>query len=82
MPAGVKKLGRCEYGCLHGSILTVPLGGSAEGIEAPLRPLSFLSAVSLFALYSILFCSKLGSFRYSSRELASDTGACQATIRL
>jgi hypothetical protein len=35
----------------------------------------FLSAASLFALYSILFCSKFGSLRYSSKDLMSDTGA-------
>lgn len=34
-----------------------------------------LSTASLFALYSILFCSKFGSLRYSSRAPASDTGA-------
>lgn len=38
--------------------------------------LVFLSAASLFVLYSILFCSKLGSLRYSSRAPTSDTGAC------
>ena len=34
-----------------------------------------LSATSLLALYSILFCSKWGSFKYSSKELTRDTGA-------
>ena len=36
---------------------------------------AFLSAAALLVLYSILFCSKLGSFRYSSRAPARDTGA-------
>lgn len=45
--------------------------GGIVGIPA----LAFLSARSLFVLYSILFCSKLGSFRYSSRAPASETGA-------
>ena len=33
-------------------------------------------AASLLALYSILFCSKCGSFKYSCRESTRDTGAC------
>ena len=38
--------------------------------------LAALSVASLFALYSILFCSKCGSLRYSSKELTRDTDAC------
>ena len=34
-----------------------------------------LEAASLFALYSIRFCSKFGSLRYSSRAPTRDTGA-------
>ena len=37
--------------------------------------LGVLSAISLFVLYSIRFCSKLGSFKYSSNDPARDTGA-------
>lgn len=37
--------------------------GAEDG--APPRLLPLLSAASLFVLYSILFCSKLGSFKYS-----------------
>ena len=37
--------------------------------------LAFFSAGSLFALYSIRFRSKCGSFRYSSRELTREMGA-------
>jgi hypothetical protein len=41
-----------------------------------LRPfLRFLSAASLLALYSILFCSKFESFKYSSKDPTRDTGA-------
>src|SRR5216683_6310610 len=40
----------------------------------------FLSAASLFALYSILFCSKFGSFKYSSKDPTRDTGACRKTV--
>lgn len=50
--------------------------GGAGDKKVPLGGFPFLSAASLFVLYSILFCSKLGSFKYSSSELASDTGAC------
>lgn len=35
----------------------------------------FLSANSFVVLYSMRFCSKFGSLRYSSSEPASDTGA-------
>lgn len=34
-----------------------------------------LSAASLFVLYSIRFCSKFGSLRYSSKAPTRDTGA-------
>lgn len=46
-------------------------------LEVPFLPpvVAFFSAASLFVLYSILFCSKLGSSRYSCRAPASDTGA-------
>jgi hypothetical protein len=41
-----------------------------------LRPFfKFLSAASLLALYSILFCSKFGSFKYSSKDPTRETGA-------
>jgi len=46
----------------------------------PLFPLALLfreppSVASLFALYSIRFCSKFGSSRYSCKAPANDTGA-------
>ena len=45
------------------------------------RPfLRALSAESLFALYSTLFCSKLGSFKYSSKDPTRDTGACAKKV--
>jgi hypothetical protein len=44
---------------------------------ATVRPFfNFLSAASLAALYSILFCSKFGSFKYSSKDPTRETGAC------
>jgi len=49
--------------------------GSGSFLVTPRDFPPFLAA-SLFALYSILFCSKCGSFRYSSKELTRDTGAC------
>ena len=39
------------------------------------------SATALLALYSILFCSKCGSFRYSSKESTRDTGAYLDRVR-
>ena len=38
--------------------------------------LAFWSAAALFALYSIRFCSKCGSLKYSSREPTREMGAC------
>ncbi len=43
--------------------------------EALIPNFALRSAASFWVLYSILFCSKLESFKYSSRELARDTGA-------
>lgn len=45
-----------------------------DGLDLPLAAL--WSASCFWVLYSIRFCSKLGSLRYSSREPASETGAC------
>ena len=53
--------------------------GSASFLVTPRDSPPFLAGfceASLFALYSIRFCSKWGSFRYSSKEPTRDTGAC------
>lgn len=46
--------------------------GFGEGL---IPNLALRSAASFWVLYSILFCSKFASLRYSSNELASETGA-------
>ena len=46
--------------------------GFGEGL---IPSFALRSATSFWVLYSILFCSKLGSLRYSSSELARETGA-------
>ena len=51
-------------------------GTDSAGLEGAVVPfLTLRSAASLLALYSMRFCSKLGSLRYSSRLLTSETGA-------
>ena len=50
-------------------------GGFDVGTGGAPPFLSARSAASLFALYSILFCSKFGSRKYSSSAPAKDTGA-------
>lgn len=67
---------RQHFAAGRGTIWYVPCWGGFEvgtGGTPPFR--SARSAASLFALYSILFCSKLGSRKYSSSAPAKDTGA-------
>ena len=78
---GWELLGVGSFGATVGSQHTVMCEverdslGSASFLVTP-RDFPPVLAASLFALYSILFCSKCGSFRYSSKELTRDTGAC------
>lgn len=63
----VNMLRRCYAVC------DVPI---SAGLGLDLIPsLALRSAASFCVLYSILFCSKFESFRYSSSELARETGA-------